>query len=440
MTNGRIYSIKKNLMVYTSVFSVLMGCLLMGSGYLIALEESNEILDAQMRYLAEHSTSDHMVTVQSQFDPQKTYHEEDLFVDVWAYQEQSHQAHPLGLLVAPVNKAGFYQQDTPLGKWHTYVLPVKDYQIQVSQQVSVRQALALELAAGIFIPYLVLMIIAILGLNWIINKSFYPLEQFKKELAQRRPQDLQRIESHHYPKEILPTIVEMNRLFEQIESVQQEQKQFIADAAHELRTPITALNLQSKILLNEFPDAKALHNLNQGLTRIQHLVNQLLTLAKHDASGDTKIQYLNVDMQALMHRCIEDLIDLAMQKNIDLGLKKQDDIIAYTDEFAVYSIINNLIDNAIKYTPSNGVINISLVKLNDSFKIIVEDSGVGIEPKLYHDILNRFYRIHQHLEVGSGLGLSIVNKAVEKLNGQLKFDQSEELGGLKVEVELPFLQ
>ncbi len=431
------YSLKKRLIIYVSVFSIALGCLLIFSAYRIALQEINEVLDAQMQNLAERVAQHDPEPVQSQFDQAKHYHEEDLFVDVWSYAREEHKTHAMNLLVHPVKKAGFYTHKTAQGVWHTYVLPLKNYQVQVSQQQSTRQHLALELAGSMFIPYLLFMPCVIWGLSWIISRSLQPLDDFKAELAQRDSEELSAIQSNAYPLEIVPTITEMNHLFERISSAQQEQRQFIADAAHELRTPITALNLQMQILLKQFPDAQELQNLSKGLIRIQHLVSQLLNLAKQDASilkVETK-QHFSLNQVAV--NCVEQLINLAMQKEIDLGMERQEDVLLFCQESAVHSIIFNLIDNAIKYTPSHGVVNVSVFKQDGFAMIQVEDSGPGIASELYEKILKRFYRVHHHLEIGSGLGLSIVDKATERLGGKISFSKSASLGGLQVNVQLP---
>lgn len=431
------YSLKKRLIIYVSVFSIALGCLLIFSAYRIALQEINEVLDAQMQNLAERVAQHDPEPVQSKFDQARHYHEEDLFVDVWSYANEEHKSHAMNLLVHPVKKAGFYTHKTAQGVWHTYILPLEHYQIQVSQQQSTRRHLALELAGSMFIPYLLFMPFVIWGLSWIISRSLQPLDDFKAELAQRDSEELSAIQSNNYPLEIVPTITEMNHLFERISSAQQEQRQFIADAAHELRTPITALNLQMQILLKQFPDAKELQNLSKGLIRIQHLVSQLLSLAKQDASileVETKQQFL---LNQVAVNCVEQLVHLAMQKEIDLGMERQEDVVLYCQESAVHSIIYNLIDNAIKYTPNQGVINVSVFEQAGFAMIQVEDSGPGISPELYEKILKRFYRIHHHLEIGSGLGLSIVDKATERLGGKISFSKSASLGGLQVNVQLP---
>ena len=530
------YSLKKRLILYISVFSIALGCLLIFSAYRIALEEINEVLDAQMKNLAERVAVHNPKPVESQFDQEQHYHEEDLFVDVWAYSSQQDKNHAINLLVQPMQKAGFYTQKTANDIWHTYVLPTTHYQIQISQQQSVRQRLALELASSMFIPYLLFMPFVIWGLSWIVRRSLQPLDDFKTELAQRDSHELKAIEVEPYPVEIVPSIVEINHLFQRISLAQQEQRQFIADAAHELRTPITALNLQMQILLKQNPASTDLVNLSKGLIRIQHLISQLLNLAKQDASiielenkqpfllnqvavdcleqlmdlalqksidlgmeqqqfiADsahelrTPITALNLQMQILLKQnpastdlvnlskgliriqhlisqllnlakqdasiielenkqpfllnqvavdCLEQLMDLALQKSIDLGMEQQQQVRIQSQASAVHSIIFNLIDNAIKYTPAHGIINVSVFQQAGFAIIQIEDSGPGIAADLHDKVIKRFYRVHHHLEVGSGLGLSIVAKATERLGGSLFFTQSNSLGGLQVNVQLP---
>lgn len=431
------YSLKKRLIRYTSIFSILLGCVLVFSAYKISLEEIDEILDAQMVYLAERVALNPK-PIQSEFDTHKRYHEEDLFIDIWSYADPTQQSHPHHLLVGPKRKAGFYRQESPSGTWTTYVVPTQGYQIQISQQEKVRQHLALELAGSMFIPYLLIIPFALLGLIYIIGRSLKPLDDFKSELAKRDPDSLKAIQNRNYPEELIPTIDEMNHLFERISLAQQEQRQFVADAAHELRTPITALNLQTKILMSQFPEEENLQNLSKGLARMQHLVTQLLALAKQDSTLKNEVQVTQFKLNDVALNCVEQLVNLAMEKEIDLGFIRNDDVILKSVEHSLHSIIFNLIDNAIKYTPVSGMINISVFSdIHDFAYILIEDSGLGIDPEMYDKVLKRFYRVHHHLEVGSGLGLSIVDKAIQHLGGTLTLSRSEELGGLSVLVKIP---
>nr|WP_314370443.1 ATP-binding protein [uncultured Acinetobacter sp.] len=438
MKISKQYSLKKRLIWGTSVFSLLLGCLLIFTAYKTALHEVDEILDTQMQYMAERSTAQPLTTVASKVELHRTYHEEDLLVDIWAYKDQSHLWHQTHLLIPPVKQAGFYSQETSQGKWRVYVIPLKDYQIQVSQQEDVRQSFAWELAGSMFVPYIILLPFAILVLAFIIRLSLKPLDDFKTELKRRDSDGLAPIDGNDYPQELIPTIEEMNHLFERIQHAQTEQKQFIADAAHELRTPVTALNLQTKILISQFPEHEALQNLSKGLARIQHLVTQLLALAKQDVGLSLIEPNTHFRLNDVALNCVEQLVNLAMQKEIDLGFERNDLIEMQSLESTVHSIIFNLIDNAIKYTPDQGIINISVYSDSDDFACIqIEDSGVGIDAEQYDKVLKRFYRVHHHLEVGSGLGLSIVDKATQRLGGSLVLSRSLDLGGLSVLVRLP---
>ena len=187
-----------------------------------------------------------------------------------------------------------------------------------------------------------------------------------------------------------------------------------------------------------FPEHEALQNLSKGLARIQHLVTQLLALAKQDVGLSLIEPNTHFRLNDVALNCVEQLVNLAMQKEIDLGFERNDLIEMQSLESTVHSIIFNLIDNAIKYTPDQGIINISVYSDSDDFACIqIEDSGVGIDAEQYDKVLKRFYRVHHHLEVGSGLGLSIVDKAIQRLGGTLQLSRSIDLGGLSVLVRLP---
>ena len=431
-------SLGSKLVVLTSLLSLVMACILMFSTYHIALKELTRILDTQMQFLATRATTFNLKSTHSSFNLDHEYERQELFMDIWSYDDIN-QLKTNDLLVSRVNKAGFYQHETDNGTWYTYVLPTAKFQIQVSQHERTRQVLALELAGSMVLSYILIMPFVLFIIFWIIRGSLKPLDDLKNELAQRDSNELSHIQEEQYPIELLPAVNEINYLFDRISKTQQEQKQFIADAAHELRTPITALNLQTKILLRDFPENTALINLSKGLARIQHLVSQLLALAKQDASVNSVEMSKKFRLNDVALNCVEQLMNLAMEKEIDLGFERNDQVILQSYEPTVHSIVYNLIDNAIKYTPAEGVINISVYADSQQQKayVCIEDSGPGIPQEQYEQVLKRFYRVHHHLEVGSGLGLSIVQKAIQHVGGTLRFDRSLELGGLQVLVELP---
>ncbi|MEB3755168.1 ATP-binding protein [Acinetobacter sp. MD2(2019)] len=430
-------SLNTRLVLFTSFLSFAMACVLMFSTYHIAIQELTRILDTQMEFLAKRATGVQLQEMHGRFNLDQNELDKELLVDIWSYKDPA-ELNKNPLLLPRVKTAGFAQRETDSGTWYTYVLPTKDFQIQVSQHERVRQVLALELAGSMVLPYILIMPVVLLFIFLMIRRSLKPLDDMKNELAQRDSNELSHIQEAQYPIELLPAVHEINYLFDRISKTQQEQKQFIADAAHELRTPITALNLQTKILLRDFPENHALLNLSKGLARIQHLVSQLLSLAKQDASINVVETPKMICLNDVALNCVEQLMNLAMEKEIDLGFERNDRVELYSFEPTLHSVIYNLIDNAIKYTPEAGLINISVYsgKLQDAY-IVIEDSGPGIPEAQYEEVLKRFYRVHHHLEVGSGLGLSIVQKATQRVGGELTFAKSTELGGLKVIVKLP---
>ena len=290
----------------------------------------------------------------------------------------------------------------------------------------------------------------LMGLSWLVGKQLRPLETLQRTIASRDHHDLTAIGTQQLPLEIIPTVQEINSLFKRIEVAQQQQQQFIADAAHELRSPITALNLQLTVLQKTVPypleQEKHFNRLKSGLQRIQHLVTQMMELAHQDAEHD--IQFEHLDLVEHTKLMVEQLMYQARKKQIDLGLKQASEqrsspIVVKASTVQLQSIIFNIIDNAIKYTPEGGCIDISLglqSRNNQPYGYLcVEDSGSGVKPEDYAKLTERFVRLPsaQQQAVGSGLGLSIVSTAIEQLDGQLDFAPSARLGGLAVCVMLP---
>ena len=443
------------------MLSVLLFMPLGFAAYHIALEETDEILDKQMQETAHFLSETPIDRLDSTFKPNHRYNETDILIDIWPYQAQLNdtQNTPTVASVAPHNirlgratKAHFQHYQSPIGELQVFVLPLQDRQIQVSQLMSVRQDLAKELALSMLIPYVLLMPLMLMGLSWLVGKQLRPLETLQRTIASRDHHDLTAIGIQQLPLEIVPTVQEINSLFKRIEVAQQQQQQFIADAAHELRSPITALNLQLTVLQKTVPyplaQEKHFNHLKSGLQRIQHLVTQMMELAHQDAQND--IQFEHLDLVEHTKLMIEQLMYQARKKQIDLGLKQtsdqqSDSIVVNASTVQLQSIIFNIIDNAIKYTPEGGCIDISLGRQSSNNQhygyFCVEDSGGGVKPKDYAKLTERFVRLPsaQQQAVGSGLGLSIVSTAIEQLNGQLNFAPSKRLGGLAVSVLLPLV-
>ncbi len=217
------------------------------------------------------------------------------------------------------------------------------------------------------------------------------------------------------------------------------QRAFVADAAHALRTPVTALQLQLQLLERaQSPDEReaATGRLKDGLKRMTHLVEQLLTLARQDPAQQLRTAQ-EVPLDALAREVLAEQAVLADAKSIDLGLARAEPIKISGDRESLRVLLSNLVDNAIRYTPSDGRVDVAVALENGRPVLSVEDSGPGIPPQEHGRVFDRFYRVESNNGSGSGLGLAIVRNVAERHGAQVELDSGAGGGGLKVSVRFP---
>ncbi len=252
-----------------------------------------------------------------------------------------------------------------------------------------------------------------LVLVWVgIQLGLRPVRKLRDEIAQRSPLDLRPIEEASVPREIAPVVVTLNRLFETLRGAAQSQQQFIANTAHQLRTPITGMQAQLDLLTAEpqaLPVRDRLITLQVSIRQLARAANQLLTLARADPAANIAIKNLPVDLSALVGDVAARFFDRALTAGIDLGVEMQPaSIIA--DASLLDDLLSNLLDNALKYTPAGGSVTVSAGTNDGRPFLIVEDSGPGIPEAERHRVRQRFYRLPNSPGHGSGLGLAIVDE------------------------------
>lgn len=417
-----------------SLISLCVFILMFIAAYQIAYHETEEILDQKLKSMAELLAEHNHELMVSEFNPHKKYSEENVFVDIRLKKDIATRQQDFPILSKVQDKSGYYYYQNANIQFIAYVIPLEDRQIQVAQPLSVRKVLSFELAGTMLIPYLLLLPIVFFLLYWGVGRGLQPIHRLKIEFAQRQYYDLSHLHLEDYPDELNEIVEEANYLFKRIEQAQHEQNEFIVYAAHELRSPLTALNLQAKMLERLYPESNTIPKLTQGIRRLQHLIQQLLDLARQ---GETEhVQAEKFSVQQLLKQVGQDLYPLVNEKNIEMALHApEQDIMVYLDKHSLYLVCRNLLDNAIKYTPENGTIEISILQQEQFLKISIEDSGIGIGEDEYEKIMQKFYRVH-NIGIGSGLGLAIVQKSLLRLNGEILFSQSQSLKGLKVYVLL----
>jgi two-component system OmpR family sensor kinase len=272
----------------------------------------------------------------------------------------------------------------------------------------------------------------------VISGSLEPVARVRKQLASRHADDLSPVSDAGLPDEVRPLVQELNLLFGRVRTAFDTQQNFVADAAHELRTPLAALKLQVQSLERsdsraDSADARklAVSRLSAGIERATRLVEQLLVLARQEANEAPRQP---VELVVLAKRAVADLIGVAQNKHIDLGLQRDDAGTVEGQPEALMILLRNLVDNAIKYTPHGGTVDVSVLNEQGALSVKVEDSGPGIPPEERERVFDRFYRVPGSEAAGSGLGLAIIKAIAERHGATLTLGESQRLGGLEATV------
>jgi two-component system sensor histidine kinase TctE len=257
------------------------------------------------------------------------------------------------------------------------------------------------------------------------------------DIAARSPQDLRPIDDASVPRELAPVVVTLNRLFATLRSSVQSQQQFIANTAHQLRTPITGLQAQLDLLVAESaaaPVKSRLLTLREGIRQLAHSANQLLALARADPAVNIATKNQPVALDTLVGEVVARFFDRALQSNIDLGIDvKPASIVA--DPALIDDLLSNLVDNALKYTPPGGSVTVSVGKTNGKPLLTVEDGGPGIPEEDRQRVRQRFYRLPNSPGHGSGLGLAIVDEIARLYGASVSIDSGAGGRGTRIQVQ-----
>lgn len=300
----------------------------------------------------------------------------------------------------------------------------------VAQQTEIRNDLALASGLNVFIPLLVLMVIMLLLIKWQITHQFKPLNRLAKQLHQQKAQQPEPLSQTDLPIEMVPFVISINDLLDRIGKNLKKQQRFIADAAHELRTPVTALLLQAENVEkspNEDERRVRQGQLQKGLLRLRTLLNQLLDLAR--LQSDQQNPKRPTSFKDIILPVITDLHPLAEKAEVDLGVLKLEDVQVLDQDGILAQLVRNAIDNAIRYTPVNGQVDVSLFNMNNRAVLRVEDTGKGIADEDLTQVFQPFYRSQGNTQSGNGLGLAISQEIAQRLGGEIQL-QNRPGGGL----------
>lgn len=311
--------------------------------------------------------------------------------------------------------------------------------VAVGQPTANRDEIAQDSALRTIVPLAVLIPCLMVLIAILVNRTLRPLSRLAERLDAKQSDHLERLPTEGIPTELLPFVSSINRLLERIGAMFDSQRRFIADAAHELRTPVTALvvqaeNLEQAHLSQDGLDRLA--SLKAGIRRTGHLLEQLLTLARYDS--DVSKDEPAGEFDRVLKDVVADLLPGAQTKSIDLGFARLEPVSVALEPVAFTVLARNLLENALRHTPAGGQVDVSLYVENNLVVFTVEDTGSGIPDADLERIFEPFFRGSHSRGEGSGLGLSIARRIIERCHGSIRVEnRSAPSSGLRAIVRIP---
>lgn len=310
--------------------------------------------------------------------------------------------------------------------------------VQIARTTNKRKETIAEMFISMVIPQILLILMAMLSVWYAVGRGLSPLLQIRDEIIQRSHLDLSPISQDYVPLEIQPLIQGFNELIAKLGASLDAQQRFIADAAHQLRTPLTGIKTQSELALRLENPAEIQHSLLQIHTaakQANHLAQQLLVLARAEPDAHRDSLMSNFDLVALAKKITTTWISNALNKHIDLGFECTETQSAiYGNPMLLGELLNNLIDNALRYTPAGGVVTVRITTQPSTINLEVEDNGAGIPVEAREQVFDRFYRILGSNQEGCGLGLAIVREIAHRHDTEVQLLSGENNTGTLMRV------
>jgi two-component system, OmpR family, sensor kinase len=411
------YSLRRHLSLWIAGVTILIGLVAGFGSFFMAFREAQELQDDQLRQVA-------LLVERSGKTPG-----EWVIPAGTAKDSDPEERIVVGLLGTPEDRPdlpslpgtlpdGFQTLARGGATWRLFVhtLP-SGSRFAAGQMTEVRDEVARNSGLRTLIPILLLVPALTLLAVWIIKRGLGPVTQLSQQLDNRDDTNLKEISGIEMPSEIRPFVTSINGLMLRLSRALEQQRRFIADAAHELRSPLTALSLQVDNLEHGFPTvggASRVAPLKAGLNRTRNLLEQLLSLARLQSGIAPAVE---VSFDQLVRQIIADCLPLAIAKQIDLGCQRLEPVPMMAPVEDLMALARNAIDNALRYTPAGGTVDVSLYPDGNQVVFLVEDSGPGIPAGAEERLFQPFYRVPGNEETGSGLGLAIIRNVADRLGG-----------------------
>ncbi|WP_159076055.1 sensor histidine kinase [Microvirgula aerodenitrificans] len=440
-------SLHRHLQLWVLGALSLGALLLLFSVYLFLLEELNEVFDENLKQVAlavatyPYQPNTEHLRQPIRLAPILEAHQQfDFVTQAWAADGTRIFSTEPDVHIPLRHSDGISTTFLGWEQWRIYTIVTERGVAQAAQRVSLRSDVAVEVAIKL-IAILILLVLLIAVLLYVsLRRGLYPLQQTADEVAARSAASLTPLPLDELPHEVHPLVSAINSLMARLDQVLDRQRCFIADAAHELRTPITAMKLQLRLLqqAHSAGDRQAAgEDLAAGVARAGHLVNQLLDLSRLEPDGGS-LRLETVDLAELARSVVAMASAQAVQAGIDLGAEVREPVTLQADPQQLRILLNNLVDNALHHTPPGGRVDVAAERVDGCPQLVVRDTGCGIPVDERERVLDRFYRVaHSQQTIGSGLGLAIVKTIATLHQASLHLDSGTDGIGLCVSVRFP---
>jgi two-component system, OmpR family, sensor kinase len=342
--------------------------------------------------------------------------------------------------LGPQPGTGFRTVSVGGRRWRVFTMNSTPLRVQVVMSDDFRQRVIWDMTWNAARPILYLAPISIVMLWLVVYFALRPLTRLVRALSAQNERNLAELSPRRVPRELLPLIDSMNGLLRRMRDAFDSQRRFVADAAHELRTPITAVKLQIENLRGKVDRSAAeeLQELEAGVERMHRVVRQLLQLAREEGMSEEGVAE-PIDVGGVAKDSVRSFISLAETRAIDLGMGEVQPVAARLDPSQLRIVLDNLLDNAVRYTPAGGRVDVSVRVAEGTAVIDVSDTGPGIPVDDLEKVFSRFYRVREAGIEGSGLGLAIARAAAERCRSSIELFNHSPAAGLtaRVRIRLP---
>lgn len=441
-TRAHTYSLKRRLLVALLASIAIVWLATAVYSYFDARHELDELLDAHLAQsvaLLLAQTGDEPGEIDTEHMAQLHKRARSVAIQMWENGKtlRLHSASAPDERLSAQDE-GFSDARIKGRRWRVFSAwdGERRYLVQVGERYETRDEIAVGLAKNLLLP--LLFALPLLGLLvWLnVARALRPLARLGRQVAERDPGNLGALDAGEIPAEVLPLVDNLNRLFGRVAQLIENERRFTADASHELRTPLAGLKTQAQVARASADDAerrRALDNVIAGCDRATHLVQQLLTLARLDPD-EPGSRAEACDLQALAGAAVAELAPYALSKKVEIELAEGGAVPVAGHAGLIAILLRNLIDNAIRYSPEGGSVQVRAARDKDSATLTVSDAGPGIPADERSKVGQRFYRILGSEEFGSGLGLSIVKRIAELHGASLSLRDGAQGKGLEVAV------